>query len=348
MKSLGTLLVLAASVLANVDYLSTDSHFSYTPANQWTPTSLPGSSGCGSETLQTRISAVATFKFPAASTIMQLWGYQQNTEGAATICVDGQSCQTINYFNTSITGTEPPALLLSLTGLSNAVHTVTITNSNATEYHVYGILSIDRITLAGTAPPVLTVPPPFPANTFITNTPLYLPWTAGMYLGGHPPIMLSMSFHYPTVHLAKTGFSLFISVLLDSGASGAWANWVGCTEATCSGHRQYTPSATFYNYTIEDDLYYGGGSEFRVHRVNDTVAFGNVTTVTTFGAAFDMPSNVGPDGNFGVAKSLFVAGACVLYPNFVEVAFVNGQINAAVLSFFVVSVISYILLGAGN
>jgi hypothetical protein len=132
-----------------------------------------------------------------------------------------------------------------------------------------------------------------------------------------------------------------VSVLLDTGASGAWVDWVGCTEPTCtSSHRQYTPSATFYNYTIEDDAYYGPGgpsNEFRSYRVNDTVAFGNVSTITPFGATLDMVPWT-QDGNFGMAKALFVAGACVIYPNFVEVAYVNGQIKAPVLSFFAVSV----------
>jgi hypothetical protein len=71
MKSLASLLALAALVLANVDYSSTGSYFSYSPANQWAVTSLPGSSSCGSMVLKSRMSAVATFKFPHASTMMQ-------------------------------------------------------------------------------------------------------------------------------------------------------------------------------------------------------------------------------------------------------------------------------------
>jgi hypothetical protein len=197
MKSVFTLLALAATALANVDYPYYDSHFTFTPGDQW----------CGNDILENAGPAQITFKFPQPSTIMQYWGYQQNTEGAATICIDGGSCQTINYFNDSIIGTEPPRLLLSLTGLSNTTHTLTITNSNATEYNVYGLLSVDHVTLAGSAAPASALAPSFPAGSFIASTPLYLPFSAGIQLGGHPPVMIGMVVFHEASFYFLTSFT---------------------------------------------------------------------------------------------------------------------------------------------
>lgn len=117
--------------------------------------------------------------------------------------------------------------------------------------------------------------------------------------------------------------------------------WVGCTDPNCVGHNLYTPSSSFFNSSLVDGIYYGDGSEsFQSWRVNDTLAFGALTIQTTFGAAFAIGVYAGVqdvDGNFGIAKSYWYGGKCSLYPNFIELAAINGQIKAPVISWYEVS-----------
>lgn len=51
-----------------------------------------------------------------------------------------------------------------------------------------------------------------------------------------------------------------------------------------------------------------------------------------FSTTIDQPY----DGNFGIAKSYWYGGSCTSYPNFIELAYINGAINAPVLAWFVV------------
>jgi hypothetical protein len=66
----------------------------------------------------------------------------------------------------------------------------------------------------------------------------------------------------------------------------------------CAGHSAYyTPSTTpFFNFSIEDDTFYGEGSEFQSWRVNDSVTFGTVTNLLPFGAAFNLAGQQPLDG----------------------------------------------------
>ena len=127
---------------------------------------------------------------------------------------------------------------------------------------------------------------------------------------------------------ANGGTGKIVDVLLDTGASGAWVIWSGCTETVCTSghipslfahayspvvltanHNTYTPSTTgFSNSTKQHNLSYGAGgpdNTLGTWRVNDTLAFGNVTlNGATYGAAYSLPSGGenGLDGNFGMAK----------------------------------------------
>lgn len=75
-----------------------------------------------------------------------------------------------------------------------------------------------------------------------------------------------------------------------------------------AGHHDYTPSSQhFFNLSKQDTVFYGSGgpaNEMSTWRINDTIAFGNITIdSTTFGAAFAIPSQgEGLDGNFGMAR----------------------------------------------
>jgi Eukaryotic aspartyl protease len=120
-----------------------------------------------------------------------------------------------------------------------------------------------------------------------------------------------------------------VQVLLDTGATGDWVIWAGCTESVCTstlyfpcalpslashgfhgagGHNVYNPSKQhFQNLSIHESLAYGDGgpaNTISMWRVNDTVAFGNVSIPSTpFGAADSLPSSgEGLDGNFGMAR----------------------------------------------
>lgn len=120
-------------------------------------------------------------------------------------------------------------------------------------------------------------------------------------------------------------------VLFDSGASGDWVIWDGCTEDVCgtrpynnplarsrvlrificvnlAGHLTYSESKQhFFNFSIVDVEVFGDGGEANTldtWRVNDTLGFVNISIPsTTFGAAFHIPTGgEGLDGNFGIAK----------------------------------------------
>jgi hypothetical protein len=136
-------------------------------------------------------------------------------------------------------------------------------------------------------------------------------------------------------------FNVSILVLMDSGASGAWVVWSGCTDPLCAGHATYTPSSKAFNFSyIDQEFYTEDGLEFDSWRMNDTLTYGNVSIPVTFGAAFKLPDEETWDGNFGIAKSVFVGGACgPNYAGFVESAYLSGAINAPVLAYYTVSLV---------
>jgi hypothetical protein len=127
---------------------------------------------------------------------------------------------------------------------------------------------------------------------------------------------------------------------MDSGASGAWVVWSGCTDPLCSGHTDYTPSPSAFNFSIIDKQYYTENSlEYDSWRMNDTLRIGNISTPFTFGATFKLPVAQSSDGNFGVAKTYFYGSACSSgknYVNFVESAYLSGAIKSPVLAYSMV------------
>jgi hypothetical protein len=142
---------------------------------------------------------------------------------------------------------------------------------------------------------------------------------------------------FPSSSLTKGFLSL---ALMDTGASGSWFVWSGCTDPLCSGHASYTPSPTAYNFSIIDtQLYTDTAEEFDSWRMNDTLTYGNVSTPITFGAAFELPNSQSVDGNMGFAKTYFVGGPCAgFYTGFVEDAYLNGAIKNAVAAYYLVRV----------
>ena len=77
--------------------------------------------------------ASMTYTFPAVSTSFQWWGYQWPSAGQAQVCFDGATsgsgCHTVSYANPSTEpGLSPAVELFSITGLTNEIHTVAITN----------------------------------------------------------------------------------------------------------------------------------------------------------------------------------------------------------------------------
>jgi hypothetical protein len=197
MKYLLLLCAFVSITYANVDWISTDSHFTYAPASSWSILSVTGSSGCGSEfLLGPRNPGIVTFVFPQASTLFQWWGYQRSDGGKASICVDGatgSACSTANYFNASTDGSEPPRLLFSMTGLSNFPHTVIITNiADPTFNNQFGQLTVDRITISGTS--AEGTPPLNAAGTTIIEVPMTFSYRIPLTLGGHSPPLNGLSF----------------------------------------------------------------------------------------------------------------------------------------------------------
>jgi hypothetical protein len=74
--------------------------------------------------------------------------------------------------------------------------------------------------------------------------------------------------------------------------------------------------------------------------MNDTLTYGNISITFEFGAAFKLADAETVDGNFGIAKSVFVGAPCgPNYAGFVETAYINGGIKAPVLAYYTVNLI---------
>jgi hypothetical protein len=338
---LGLLSVASAAVA--IDFVSTDGYFSYSPTTPgvWSEFSISIGSGCGSKTaIGPDGEGSFTFTFPQASTSFEWFGFPGITAGAVTVCFDGQtgsSCDTASYFNAS---GGPIVSLYRKTGLSNALHTVTVTNiADPSHGNQFGQITLDKVALEGST----RAPPSFPADSFLTEIPLVIgpngavlvnPLIGSGPAGTHGeslPSLLSNS-------LTKGFLSL---ALMDTGAAGSWFVWSGCTDPLCAGHASYTPSPTAYNFSIVDtQLYTVNAEEFDSWRMNDTLTYGNVSTPITFGAAFELPNSQNVDGNMGFAKTYFVGGPCAgFYTGFVEDAYLNGAIKNAVAAYYLVRII---------
>jgi hypothetical protein len=142
-----------------------------------------------------------------------------------------------------------------------------------------------------------------------------------------------------SLHLLGSLSEIFpLLVLMDTGASGSWFFWSGCTDPNCTNHPSYTPSSAAFNFSIVDSEFYTlNGLEYDSWRMNDTLLFGNISTQATFGATFRVPGSQGLDGNMGFAKTCFVGGPCSgTYIGFVEGAYLNGAIKAPVAAYYLV------------
>jgi hypothetical protein len=168
------LLLSAASAAVAVDFVSTDGYFSYSPTTPgvWSEFSIGIGSGCGSKTaIGPDGEGSFTFTFPQASTSFEWFGFPGTTAGAVIVCFDGKtgsSCDTVSYFNAA---GGPIVSLYRKTGLSNAAHTVTVTNiPDSSNGNQYGQLTLDKVVLHGST----RAPPSFPADSFLSEIPLII------------------------------------------------------------------------------------------------------------------------------------------------------------------------------
>lgn len=74
-----------------------------------------------------------TYTFASDSTSWEWWGYKSSGAGLAEVCFDGATgsdCQSVSFFDADAQiGADPAVMLFSKTGLSNGIHTVTVTNA---------------------------------------------------------------------------------------------------------------------------------------------------------------------------------------------------------------------------
>jgi hypothetical protein len=155
MRASLSFLTLASAALA-LDFVSTDNFFSFTPTSQfgWTITGASGSGCAGQSAFGPNSAASFTFNFPQPSTSFEWHGYQSEFSGKATVCFDGatgSACDTVSYFNA--TAAPGATSLYRKTGLSNAVHSVIVTNIiDSSHGNQYGEITMDKVVLDGSAP----------------------------------------------------------------------------------------------------------------------------------------------------------------------------------------------------
>lgn len=109
---------------------------------------------------------VFTYTFAVPSTNWFWYGYKTDGTGSAEVCFDGATtgCDIVSYSDTSaVLGADPAVLLYTKTGLSNAVHTVKVTNV-ADNTGTTGPLNVDHMEIEGGTPR-------FPSNTFVSSMP---------------------------------------------------------------------------------------------------------------------------------------------------------------------------------
>jgi hypothetical protein len=76
----------------------------------------------------------------------QFYGYQRSDGGVYSIRFDnGPDFEEINVYNVSSTGNDHPVLLYTKLGLSNAIHTVTITNLYDARTSKYGQMNVSEL-----------------------------------------------------------------------------------------------------------------------------------------------------------------------------------------------------------
>jgi hypothetical protein len=195
MKSLLYFLAFGSLALADIDFFSDDPSFTYSPTSAFTMVGDFGASGCGGQWDLFSQPASFTFKFPTSSTSFKWWGWKfpAGQGGQASVCLDGakgSACATVN--TTDITSSTP-IVLFSLTGLSNTIHTVTVTNiPDPSQGDALGMLTVDHFSIDGTVSP-----PSFAQGTTLATVPMEPTYHIPLTLGGHsPPLEGVLSFPY--------------------------------------------------------------------------------------------------------------------------------------------------------
>jgi hypothetical protein len=167
------LLSFLVSVAVALDFVSTDGFFSYSPTTQgaWGEFQIGIGSGCSTKTGFGPVGPGSfTFTFPQPSTSFQWFGLPSTVAGKVTICFDGaigSSCDTTSYFTPAIADpANPITSFYRKTGLSNAVHTVTVTNiADPSNGNQYGQITVDKVVLDGSTRAL----PFFLADTFLSE-----------------------------------------------------------------------------------------------------------------------------------------------------------------------------------
>jgi hypothetical protein len=94
------------------------------------------------------------YTFAVPSTTWEWWGFEDSSYGTAQVCWDGATtgCDTVNFSNPSSSiGSDAPVLLYSKTGLSDAIHTATVTNVPSSAGQT-GPLNVDHMVIDGGLP----------------------------------------------------------------------------------------------------------------------------------------------------------------------------------------------------
>jgi hypothetical protein len=330
------------SAAVALDFVCTDNFFTYSPTTPgvWQLPAIGVGAGCGG---QTAFGPAGTgsfsFTYPQPSTSFEWFGFQSTNGGKATVCFDGATppfCDTANFFNASIAAEGATTSLYRKTGLSNAIHTVIVTNiADPSNGNQFGPLTLDKVSLSGS----VTVPPSFPPDSFLAEVSLVNEdILVGPVIGSGSPGFQCKPYKIKLI-IQVSDVAQPTPVFMDSGAGGSWVVWSGCTDPNCSGHPSYTPSPNAVNFSKSDQEFYTEDSlEFDSWRMNDTMTFGNVSFTITFGAAYKLAGPSVDDGNIGVAKAYFIGAACAnTYPSFIEYAYLSGAIKSPVLAYYMVS-----------
>lgn len=154
------LLISARNTFASYAYPASTAGAVYS-GTAWSPTCFDGPAlcfdGCAANIDFVPEASSFTYNFPSPSTTWQWWGYQTTGAGLAQVCFDDatdSACDIVNYFNASvIIGLSSPALFYTKTGLTDALHKVTVTNIQDTNNGgQYGALSADHFVIDGGVP----------------------------------------------------------------------------------------------------------------------------------------------------------------------------------------------------
>lgn len=76
------------------------------------------------------------------STAFEIFAYQRSDGGQFSVTVDGGASFTVDFYNKTSTGDDPPVLLYAATGLSNQTHTIQMTNLLDSRVGKYGQLNV--------------------------------------------------------------------------------------------------------------------------------------------------------------------------------------------------------------